>query len=138
MQANNGFMMAAGIRRKIDVDKLVPHRKRVIDCGTASISGIPWVITAIKGSDRFSRKSFFSFEEVRKFMGSNYLDAYLLGTEPQRWIKPAELAAEAQNVQATDEAADLVRNAMHLSATNPMTFQTPDPSMVDEENTGME
>ena len=132
MQANNGFMMAAGIRRKVDLDKLVPHRKRIIDCGTSSISGIPWVITAVKGSDRFNRRSFFSFEELKKFMGSNYLDAYLLGTPPHRWIKPAEMAAEAEHEQATDEAADLVRNAMHMSAINPVTFQVPNESQIDD------
>ena len=132
MQANNGFMMAAAIRQKIDPEKVVPFRRRVVDCGINSVSGIPWATLAIKNSDRFHRRSFFSFEEVRKFMGGNYLDAYLLGTPPQRWVKPVDSEASASaTTQQTPAQAAFIRQSLLQSAMNPVTFPRPDPNSVD-------
>ena len=66
-------------------------------------------------------------------MGANYLDAYLLGTEPHRWIKPAEMAADEEHQSASTEVADMIRGALSMSAQNPVTFQRPNEDMIDDE-----
>ena len=65
-------------------------------------------------------------------MGGNYLDAYLLGTPPQRWIKPVETEASAStNTPRTEAQAAFIRDSLLQSALNPVTFPRPDPENVD-------
>ena len=65
-------------------------------------------------------------------MGGNYLDAYLLGTPPQRWVKPVDSEVSAStSTQQTPAQAAFVRQALLQSAMNPVTFPRPDSDSVD-------
>jgi len=111
LMRHNGFMMAGAAERGFDqekIDKIVPIRRRLIDCGIDAVSCIPWGVVLegpnLKTDKR--KRSFATFESVRRFFGARRFDAYCLGCPPSRWM------ADEDGTRVEGESADFLRGAL--------------------------